>query len=430
MSDERVPKGYKNTEIGVIPEDWEYNLLLGKIELISGRHIVSNKYNYEEIGTPYLTGPADFKNDIPVISKWTKENGAEAINGDVLITVKGSGAGSSFKLSLPKAIISRQLMALRSKFICLEYLFYVIKKKEIHFASKAIGNLIPGLSRTDILSLNILLPPLPEQQAIATTLSNIDNLITALDKLIAKKRDIKTATIQQLLTGKKRLPGFGEEKGYQNTEIGVIPEDWEVRELESLGTGTVPPVKAGPFGSALTKDTYVPSGYKVYGQEQVIRGDHLYGDYFISIDKFKQLESCAVRPGDILLSLVGTMGKVLVVPKDAPQGIINPRLIRLSFDKELVKPRFFKLLFESGEIQRFLFRYAQGGTMGVLNAGTLKAVNVGLPSIEEQKAIATILSNQDDEITALEKRLAKTKAIKQGMMQELLTGKTRLMDNG
>ena len=134
------------------------------------------------------------------------------------------------------------------------------------------------------------------------------------------------------------------------TEAGVIPEDWEVCRLDSLGSGAVPPIKAGPFGSSLTKDTYVPNGYKVYGQEQVIRGDYLYGDYFISLSKFRELESCSVNPGDILLSLVGTAGKLLVVPDDAPAGVINPRLIRFSFDRKRVCPQFFKELFEAGPV--------------------------------------------------------------------------------
>jgi type I restriction enzyme, S subunit len=153
----------------------------------------------------------------------------------------------------------------------------------------------------------------------------------------------------------------------------------------------------------------------------------VYGNYFISAEKYRQLESCAVRTGDILLSLVGTTGKVLVIPENAPAGIINPRLIRMSFDKALVDSNFFKVLFEAGEIQNFLERYAQGGTMGVLNAGMLKSVKIGLPSLEEQRAIATVLSDMDTAIAALETRRAKTQAIKQGMMQELLTGRTRLV---
>lgn len=214
--------------------------------------------------------------------------------------------------------------------------------------------------------------------------------------------------------------------GYKQTEVGVIPEDWEVCRLDSLGAGTVPPIKAGPFGSSLTKDTYVPTGYKVYGQEQVIRGDYLYGDYYISHSKYQELESCAVSPGDVLLSLVGTAGKLLVVPDDAPAGVINPRLIRFSFDKKRVCPQFFKDLFETGQVQSFLARYAQGGTMGVLNAGMLRPISISLPPLPEQRVIAAVRSDVDDLIAKIDQLIAKKRDIKQAAMQQLLTGHKRL----
>src|SRR5688572_17698918 len=148
--------------------------------------------------------------------------------------------------------------------------------------------------------------------------------------------------------------GIQVKAGYKQTDVGLIPEDWDVRPLDSLGGGRIPPIKAGPFGSSLTKETYVPVGYKVYGQEQVIRGDYLYGDYFITQGKYRELESCAVRPGDVLLSLVGTLGRLLAIPVEAPAGVINPRLIRFSFDRTRVCSSFFKFLFESGDVQTSL----------------------------------------------------------------------------
>ena len=274
----------------------------------------------------------------------------------------------------------------------------------------------------------IQVPPLPEQEAIALVLSDTDVLITSLDKLIAKKRDIKQAAMQQLLTGKQRLEGFGDSSGkFKQTEIGLIPEDWEVKPLSLLGTSSNPVIKAGPFGSSLTKDTYVSSGYKVYGQEQVIRGDYTYGDYFINSDKYKELQSCAVKAGDILLSLVGTTGKVLVIPENAPEGIINPRLIRFSFDRKVIFCSFFNELFESNPIQSRLSQCSQGGTMGVLNASMLRPFYIQVPPLKEQQAIAKVLSDMDSEISALEQRRDKTKALKQAMMQELLTGRIRLL---
>lgn len=214
--------------------------------------------------------------------------------------------------------------------------------------------------------------------------------------------------------------------GYKQTEVGVIPDDWDVKSLETLGNGIVPPIKAGPFGSSLTKDIYVAKGYKVYGQEQVIRGDYRYGDYYINEKKYRELSSCAVREGDVLLSLVGTAGKLLIISKDAEAGVINPRLLRFTFDKKIISSEFFKYMFESNFVQNLLSRAAQGGTMAVLNAGMLRILEIPIPSLKEQTAIANALSDVDALIAALEKLIDKKTAIKTATMQQLLTGKKRL----
>ena len=209
---------------------------------------------------------------------------------------------------------------------------------------------------------------------------------------------------------------------------GSIPKDWCICQLDSLGTGLKPPIKAGPFGSSLTKAMHVSAGYKVYGQEQVIRGDPKHGDYFITRGKYRDLKSCAVHPGDILMSLVGTVGKLLVVPDDAELGIINPRLIRFSFDRKRILPGFFRLLFESEQVQLLLSRSIQGGTMGILNARILLSFSILVPPLPEQRAIAEALSDIDRLLGSLDALIAKKMAIKQAAMQQLLTGKARVHD--
>ena len=156
--------------------------------------------------------------------------------------------------------------------------------------------------------------------------------------------------------------------GFKKTKLGLIPEDWAVRELFTLGSSDRPTVKSGPFGSSLTKDRYVPDGYKIYGQEQVIRGDSSFGDYFITKEHYNELKSNSVKPGDVLISLVGTFGNVLVIPKGAQEGIINPRLVRLSFNEMVIAPKFFEYFFASKISQNQLNQRVQGGTMGVLNS--------------------------------------------------------------
>ena len=215
-------------------------------------------------------------------------------------------------------------------------------------------------------------------------------------------------------------------QNFYQAELGEFPSDWPEATLNELNSGQSPALKAGPFGSSLTKDIYVKSGFKVYGQEQVIRGDLTYGNYFIDEKKYRELKSCAVTEGDILLSLVGTAGKLLVVNSSAKAGVINPRLIRFRFDSKKISSNFFKYMFESEIVQNHLETSAQGGTMAVLNAGMLKNLPIPLPVLPEQTAIANALSDVDALLTELENLIAKKQAIKTATMQQLLTGKTRL----
>lgn len=202
----------------------------------------------------------------------------------------------------------------------------------------------------------------------------------------------------------------------------MVPSGWKKVRVENLGGKSRPVIKAGPFGSALTKDCYVPSGYKIYGQEQVISGDPSYGDYYISEEKFKSLSSCSVKSGDILISLVGTAGKVLVIPDNYEPGVINPRLLRLSLDHNKADCNFIKYYLVSTNTQKIMLRWAQGGTMGVLNADTVKKLPVCLPPLPEQKKIARILSTWDKAIETVDKLIENSQQQKKALMQQLLTG--------
>ncbi len=408
-----IPVGYKLTEVGVIPEDWEVKRIKEIAPLQRGFDLPVSTQKAGKYPVVYSNGITSFHNSFT-----TKAPG--------VVTGRSGTLGKVHYVENDYWAHNTTLWVTNFFSNYPLYIYYLYSSLKLErFGS---GSGVPTLNRNDVHDYFVAIPQSTEQEAIALVLSDTDALITSLDKLIAKKRDIKQAAMQQLLTGKQRLEGFGDSSGnFKQTEIGLIPEDWEVKPLSLLGTSSNPVIKAGPFGSSLTKDTYVLSGYKVYGQEQVIRGDYTYGDYFINSDKYKELQSCAVKAGDILLSLVGTTGKVLVIPENAPEGIINPRLIRFSFDRKVIFCSFFKELFESNPIQSRLSQCSQGGTMGVLNASMLRPFYIQVPPLEEQQAIAKVLSDMDSEISALEQRRDKTKALKQAMMQELLTGRIRLL---
>lgn len=164
-------------------------------------------------------------------------------------------------------------------------------------------------------------------------------------------------------------------------------------DISLLGKSCVPKdgIKAGPFGSSIKKESYSETGYRVYGQEQVIVDDYRIGNYRISDEKFRSMKAYAVQSDDVLISLVGTFGKVSIVPRDAEPGIINPRLIRIRLDQQKLKPHFFVAMFRNQSFLNHMERLSHGGTMGVLNGGQLKETEVILPPLSLQEKFAAIV---------------------------------------
>lgn len=192
--------------------------------------------------------------------------------------------------------------------------------------------------------------------------------------------------------------------------------------------GTKPhALKAGPFGSALKKSFYVPSGYKVYGQEQVLRGDAYYGDYYIDGDRYEALKSCAVAPRDVLISLVGTVGMALVLPADAEPGIINPRLAKVTLDEELMLPEFLCVALQAPCIRHQIALTAHGGTMDVLNLSSLKKLSLPLPPVAAQRSIIGDVERIDSILQTLFRTVhdvrTRAKALRQRILQEAFAGR-------
>ncbi|UWQ36585.1 restriction endonuclease subunit S [Leisingera aquaemixtae] len=180
---------------------WEVKRLGEGIELVSGQHLGPEQYSDESQSVPYFTGPSDFTNEEREISKWVCDgvNAQVAASGDVLVTVKGSGVGELWLLDIPKVAMGRQLMAVRGINFVSDFVFYFLDQKQAHLAALASGNMIPGLSRDDLLSLPIPVPPKPEeQQKIADCLTALDDLIAANEARIEALETHKRGLMQQL----------------------------------------------------------------------------------------------------------------------------------------------------------------------------------------------------------------------------------------
>ena len=211
------------------------------------------------------------------------------------------------------------------------------------------------------------------------------------------------------------------------TELGIIPSDWECISILDILTSPKDGIKIGPFGSQLKKEYLMSSGtYKVFGQENVYSHNFVDCYRFLSKERFNQLKSCELKEGDFIISTMGTIGKCDVVPSNAGVGIMDSHLVRLRLGNRC-DAKFFKHFFQSDLIQNQISALSVGGIMNGLSTSIIKRLLVLRINKNEQTAIANVLSDMDTEIAALETKLAKYRTLKTGMMQQLLTGKIRLV---
>ncbi|MEJ1401934.1 MAG: restriction endonuclease subunit S [Candidatus Sedimenticola sp. (ex Thyasira tokunagai)] len=433
-----IPEGYKQTEVGVIPEDWAVSTIGENTRWSSGGTPNRKRDDYWEGSIPWISGSTLKTLEISTSDQFITAEGVTAgsnmapVNSTLLL-VRGSALHKCIRAGLVTSPVSfnqdvKSLMPTGS--VHPRFLTFFIKGMEselLKLVSSA-GNSAGVLDTLLVKNFKFLKPSFSEQTAIANALSDVDALITSLENLITKKRAIKTAAMQQLLTGKMRLPPFDKtHTGYKQTELGEIPEDWEWKLLPELVISGGNAIKIGPFGSALKKEYLTKDGYKVYGQENVYDKDMVVGDRFIDHEHYSQLVSCSIKPGDFLISMMGTVGKCFIVPKVMQEGIMDSHLLRLRIDRNKLDKKLLIQFFQSPLVLRQIKQLSVGGIMEGLSSKIIKSIAVPVGSIEEQKKIAQALESVDTEVDAIAQRLTKTRQLKQGMMQELLTGKTRLV---
>ena len=253
--------------------------------------------------------------------------------------------------------------------------------------------------------IQILLPTLITQQKIAEILDTAEQLRQYNKKLITKY----DALIQSLF-----MEMFGDpvrnEKG------------WETVQVESVASKEKHSIKAGPFGSSLKKEFYVQNGYKIYGQEQVIKDNMSFGNYYIDEKKYKELESCKVKNGDVLISLVGTYGKVSIIPEVFEKGIINPRLMKISPNKNIIRPDFLKFLLQSSHVEKQLKNHSRGGTMDIINVGIIRKIFIPLPPVKIQNLFAERVQMIEAQKQQAQEALAKSENLFQSLLQRAFKG--------
>lgn len=298
--------------------------------------------------------------------------------------------------------IGRGIASIRAKLeVDLSFISFQLNSTIQTILTLTTGSTFPNIDGKTIRSIEFLLPSIKEQQAIAAALSDIDSLITSLDQLITKKRDIKQAAMQQLLTGKQRLPGFSGE--WKSKKLGDI--------AFCYSGGTPPTSNLYYYNGDIS---WITSGDLNQRYIKNVKGR-------ITELGLNNSSAQMVKKDSLLIALYGATAGVTAITKI--DAAINQAILAV-----IPKNDHVDFLFHYFELRKdwLINTYTQGGQPN-LSGDIVKAIEFLMPGIEEQTAIASILSGMDNEISALEQQLDKTRNLKQGMMQELLTGRIRLV---
>ncbi|MBP9847873.1 MAG: restriction endonuclease subunit S [Flavobacterium sp.] len=373
--------------------------------VIAGQSPPSDSYNQDKNGVPFFQGKADFGSMYPTVRYWCNKPTKMSIPNDILFSVRAPVGPTN--INNIDACIGRGLSALRCKEDVLEmkYLLHYLRANENKISDLGTGSTFKAITISELKKLQIPLPSLSQQQKIANILDAADALRQNDKVLIAKYDELTQALF---------LDMFGDPVSN--------PKGWEMKLVEDVASKEKHSIKAGPFGSSLKKEFYVQEGYKIYGQEQVIKDDMSFGNYYISEKKFKELESCKVKAGDILISLVGTYGKISIIPEIFEEGIINPRLMKLTPNKDIIRPDYLKFLLQSEFVGRQLKSQSRGGTMDIINVGIIRKVVIPLPKIDLQNQFANRVAVIEEQKAIAQKSLEKSEELFNSLLQKAFKG--------
>ena len=419
-----VPEGYKRTEVGVIPIDWS---MFSIGELFDYLRTASNSradlgdtgvvayVHYGDIHTRFHHFIDFSRDNVPRLLAGKSATATRLRDGDLIVADASedeTGVGKSVEvrnLGTTEAVSGLHTLLLRSKDQRVKdgYCGYLLEKEPVKEQLRrfATGLKVFGISKSSLRDVLIPLPPLHEQHAIAEALSDVDGLLAALETLIAKKRAIKQAAMQQLLTGKIRLPGFSGK--WEMKRLGEIVSFFRGSGLSKADLSLEGRQRCIHYGELFT----------VYGERitKVLHGTDREGVFFHSIRNDVLMPTSDVTPNGlatascILVSDIIIGADVLVIR--APESVINGEF--LAYAIKVHRDQVMQLV--------------SGTTVFHLYGRDMANFTFAAPSVDEQTAIVAILSDMDAEIAEMERRRDKAYAIKKGMMQQLLTGRVRLV---
>ena len=416
-----VKPGYKQTKIGVIPEDWETSSLSAafqKLEAgvsVNSDNSLSSEYHILKTSAVH-DGVVDTAETKPVIPQDYLRLKCPLVKGSIIISRMNTPAlvgecGFTKDAKTGTYLPDRlwQIQNFNKSSFDFVWLNYLLNTKQYRDAVRATAtgtsNSMKNISKERMLDIEIPRPPINEQENIAAALSEVDELINLVEKQIDKKKAIKQGAIQELLTGKRRLPGFSGEWRYFNLMKNSK-------------------VKARIGWQGLKKSEYLDSGYALLVTGTDFDDGRVLWDgcHYVTRSRYAQDRNIQLQNNDILITKDGSLGKAALVQELTKPATLNSGIFVIRPLQDAYDPVFVYQILSSFVFKNFLDRLSAGSTIIHLYQKDVGKF-VLPPTIAEQKAIAEALSEMDSDIAALENKLTKYRQVKQGMMQQLLTGK-------
>ena len=413
-------EGYKKTEVGVIPEDWEVKKLGLVTQLIKdGTH---NPPTRVDKGIPLLSAENIFnrkvnyginEKNISIDDYNIMHKNYTIDKGDILMTIVGTIGRVAVVKDNNKFTVQRSVAIIKSnEEVNNDYLAYFLEseicKKDLNRRSNSTAQ--AGLYLGELGKIKIIVPPLKEQEKIAEILSTVDSQIDDTEKLIEKCKELKKGLMQKLLTR-----GIGHSE-FKKTEVGEIPASWEVNKLSNITD-----VRDGTHDSPQYVETGIPFVTSKNLKEFGI--DFSDVNYISNEDHEKFSKRSLVDNGDILFGMIGTIGNPVLVKKTFDFSIKNVALIKI--DNNLINNTYLLNILKSSIIEKQFSKLSNGGVQKFISLGMIRNLLIPIPSKKEQEKIAEILSLLDNDIQEYENRKQKLEELKKGLMQQLLTGKIR-----
>ena len=377
--------------------EWDLQKISSVAELTSGHHLLAYQYNHDGVGVPYFTGPSDFANQGG--GKATPEGKVHAKLGHVIITVKGSGVGQLMINPFEAVSLGRQLMALYGKSLRNDLMYQLMLTRAKFLQALASGNMIPGLSRGDLLNLKFFLPHSIEQQKIAEFLTAVDEKIGKLKRKKELLEAYKKGAMQKL---------FSQEIRFKDDQGNPYP-DWEEKRL-------------GEIARLFNGYAFRSSEYHANGHYQIITISHVQ-DGLLKPNSCPRMSEVPIdllphqilKKGDILISMTGNVGRVCLVPDDG--FLLNQRVGKL--DLNIGDRTFIFQNLRRGQFKDKMKALAQGGAQDNLSSKSINKAKVPFPSLPEQQKIAEFLTGIDDKITAVANQIDKAAEFKKGLLQKM-----------